>query len=141
MFGLYFNEKIFFSCCFILLILFSIFKIDIFGVRVLGFLGFSGVSRIIGTDLVSSRFEEGIMYPLLKVRLYVKLFDFFRGGILIRLKFVAFSPKFNGDSYVEFQEKTISGEFFINFVQTKAIFYFGQKILLHVCHCVYSVLD
>jgi len=28
------------------------------------------------------------------------------------LKFVAFCPKFSGDSYVEFQEKTISGEFF-----------------------------
>ena len=39
------------------------------------------------------------------------------------LKFVAFCPKFNGDSYVEFQEKTISGEFFGNFVQTKAILY------------------
>jgi len=39
------------------------------------------------------------------------------------LKFVAFCPKFSGDSYVEFQEKTISGEFFWNFVQTKAILY------------------
>ena len=39
------------------------------------------------------------------------------------LKFVAFSPKFSGDFYVEFQEKTISGEFFRNFVQTKAILY------------------
>jgi len=38
------------------------------------------------------------------------------------LKFVAFCPKFSGDSYVEFQEKTISGEFFRNFVQTKAIY-------------------
>jgi len=37
------------------------------------------------------------------------------------LKSVAFCPKFSGDSYVEFQEKTISGEFFRNFVQTKAI--------------------
>ena len=35
------------------------------------------------------------------------------------LKFVAFCPKFSGDSCVEFQEKTISGEFFRNFVQTK----------------------
>ena len=34
-------------------------------------------------------------------------------------KFVAFCPKFSGDSYVEFQEKTITGEFFRNFVQTK----------------------
>jgi len=37
------------------------------------------------------------------------------------LKFVAFYPKFSGDSYVEFQEKTISGEFFRNFVITKTI--------------------
>ena len=39
------------------------------------------------------------------------------------LKFVAFCPTFSGDSYVEFQEKTISGEFFRNFVQTKTIIY------------------
>jgi len=39
------------------------------------------------------------------------------------LKFVAFCPKFSGDSYVEFQEKSISGEFFWNFGQTKAILY------------------
>ena len=39
------------------------------------------------------------------------------------LKFVAFCPKFSGDSWVEFQEKTISGEFFRNFLQTKAILY------------------
>ena len=32
-------------------------------------------------------------------------------------------PKFSGDSYMEFQEKTISEEFFINFLQTKAILY------------------
>ena len=38
-------------------------------------------------------------------------------------KFVAFCPKFSGDSYMEFQEKTISGQLFINFVQTKAILY------------------
>jgi len=31
------------------------------------------------------------------------------------LKFVAFCPKLNGDSYLEFQEKTISREFFRNF--------------------------
>jgi len=37
------------------------------------------------------------------------------------LKSVAFCPKFSGDSYAEFQEKTISGEFFRNFVKTKAI--------------------
>jgi len=39
------------------------------------------------------------------------------------LKFVALCPKFSGDSYVQFQEKTISGEFFRNFVQTKAFLY------------------
>jgi len=39
------------------------------------------------------------------------------------LKFVPFCPKFSGDSYVDFQEKPISGEFFRNFVQTKAILY------------------
>jgi len=37
------------------------------------------------------------------------------------LKFVPFCPIFGGDSYVEFQEKTILEEFFGNFVQTKAI--------------------
>ena len=44
------------------------------------------------------------------------------------LKFVAFCPKFSGHSYVEFQEKTISGEFFRNFVQTKAILYQTREI-------------
>ena len=39
------------------------------------------------------------------------------------LKFVAFCPKFSGDSWVEFKEKTIPGEFFRNFVKTKAILY------------------
>jgi len=39
------------------------------------------------------------------------------------LKFVAFYPKLSEDSYVEFQQKTISEEFFRNFVQTKAILY------------------
>jgi len=39
------------------------------------------------------------------------------------LKFVAFCPKSSGDSDVEFQEKTISEEVFINFLQTKAILY------------------
>ena len=33
-----------------------------------------------------------------------------------------FCPKFSRDSYVEFQEKTISGEFFRNFVQTKVLY-------------------
>jgi len=42
---------------------------------------------------------------------------------LFDLKFVAFCPKFSGHSYAEFQVKTISGEFFINFVQTKPILY------------------
>jgi len=36
------------------------------------------------------------------------------------LKFVAFCFKFSGNSWVEFQEKNISGELFRNFVQTKA---------------------
>jgi len=55
------------------------------------------------------------------VRLCVKLFDFFRGWIVIRLiwNFVAFCPKFSRDSYVKFQEKTISGEFIINFIENK----------------------
>jgi len=39
---------------------------------------------------------------------------------LFDLKFVEFCPKFSGDSSMEFQEKTISGEFLRNFVQTKA---------------------
>jgi len=42
---------------------------------------------------------------------------------LFELKFVAFCPKFSRDSYLEFQEKIISGEIFRKFVQTKAIFY------------------
>jgi len=39
------------------------------------------------------------------------------------LKLVAFCPKFSGDSWVEFQETTIPGELFRNFVQTNAILY------------------
>jgi len=39
------------------------------------------------------------------------------------LKFVAFCPKFSGDSWVEFQEKNISEEFLRNFVKTNAILY------------------
>jgi len=35
------------------------------------------------------------------------------------LKSVAFCPKFSGDSYAEFQDKTISGEFFRNFAQNQ----------------------
>ena len=59
------------------------------------------------------------------VRLCAKLFDFFSWANtgLFDLKFVAFCPKFTGDSYVEFQEKTISGEFFGNFVKTMTILY------------------
>jgi len=34
------------------------------------------------------------------------------------MKSVTFCPKFSGDSYADFQEKTISGEFFRNFVRT-----------------------
>jgi len=39
------------------------------------------------------------------------------------LKSVAFCHKFSGDSYVAFQEKTISEEFLRNFVQTNVILY------------------
>ena len=56
------------------------------------------------------------------------------------LKFVAFCPKFSWDSYLEFQEKTILGEYFRNFVQTKAILYRNMwnfallsAILFRVC--------
>ena len=58
-----------------------------------------------------------------KVRSCVKLFGFFSwvNTHPFDLKAVAFCPKFSGDSYAEFQEKTIPGEFFRNFVQTKAI--------------------
>ena len=60
-----------------------------------------------------------------KVRLCVKLFDFFSwvNTHPFDLKFVPFCPKFSGDSWVEFQEKTIPEEFFRNFVKTKAILY------------------
>ena len=58
-----------------------------------------------------------------KVRPCVKLFDFFSwvNTHSFDLKSVAFCPKFSGVSYAEFQEKTISGEFFRNLAQTKAI--------------------
>ena len=46
---------------------------------------------------------------------------------LFDLKFVAFCPKFIRDSNVEIQEKTISVEFFGNFVQTKAILYQNSR--------------
>ena len=39
------------------------------------------------------------------------------------LKFVPFCPKFSGDSWVEFQDKTIPEDIFRNFVKTKAILY------------------
>ena len=39
------------------------------------------------------------------------------------LKFVAFCPKLSWDAYIKFKEKTISDEFFRNFVQTKTILY------------------
>jgi len=50
-------------------------------------------------------------------------FFFFVNTHPFDLKSVAFFPKFSADSYVEFQEKTLSSEFFKNFVQTKAILY------------------
>ena len=51
-----------------------------------------------------------------KVRLCVKLFYLFSwvNTHPFDLKFVAFCPKFNGDSWVEFQVKTIMGEFWAN---------------------------
>jgi len=60
-----------------------------------------------------------------KLRLCVKLFDFFSWANThpFHMKFVALRPKFSWDSYVGFQEKTISEDFFGNFVQTKAILY------------------
>jgi len=59
-----------------------------------------------------------------KVLLCVKLLDFsWANTHPFNLKFVAFCPKFSWDSYVEFQWKTISGEFFRNFGLTKAILY------------------
>ena len=60
-----------------------------------------------------------------EVHLTVKLFEFYVwvNTHLFDLKFVAFCPKSSRDSYVEFQEKTISSDFFRNFVQTKAILY------------------
>jgi len=49
-----------------------------------------------------------------KVHLCLKLIGFFSQANThpFDLKFVAFSPKFSQDSYVKFQEKTTSGEFF-----------------------------
>ena len=50
----------------------------------------------------------------MKVRLCVKLFDFIPRWILVHLTWhlLRFVPKFSRDSYVEFQEKNISEEFF-----------------------------
>jgi len=50
----------------------------------------------------------------MKVRLCVRLFDFFSkvNTHPFDVKFVAFCPKFSPDSYVEFKEKIISGQFF-----------------------------
>ena len=77
------------------------------------------------------------------------------------LKFVSFCPKFSGDSYVEFQEKTISREFFRNLCKPRLCstkiwdilpyflqFYFGsrhhwrnQKIITQVLwYVVYTQL-
>ena len=59
-----------------------------------------------------------------KIRLCAKLFNStWVNTHPFDLKFVPFCPKFSGDSYVEFQDKTISTEFLRNFVQTKAILY------------------
>ena len=51
------------------------------------------------------------------------------------LKFVAFCPKFSGDSWEEFQDKTIPREFFRNFVKTKTIIYrnLWNSGLIHHC--------
>jgi len=75
-----------------------------------------------------------------KVRLCVKLFDFFVGEYSsVGPEIWLFCPKFSGDSYVEFQEKTISGEFFRNFVQTKDILYLNLwnfALLSEILFCV-----
>ena len=72
-----------------------------------------------------------------KVCLCVKLFDFVRGGILIRLtwKFSLFVPNSVEILGWNFRKKIIPGEFFRNFVQTKAII-----PLPDIRHCVYWVL-
>ena len=58
-----------------------------------------------------------------KVRLCVKLLVFFSQANThpFEMKLVTFRPKFSWNSYVEFQEKSISGEFIRIFVQIKAI--------------------
>jgi len=59
-----------------------------------------------------------------KVRLCTKLFDFFRGRILICLTWnlSRFVPNLVKILTWNFSKKTISGEFFGNFVQTKPIY-------------------
>jgi len=63
-----------------------------------------------------------------KVRLCANQFDFFHRWILIRLTWnlSRFVPNLVENSYVEFQQKIILGEFLRNFVKTKAILY--QKL-------------
>ena len=60
-----------------------------------------------------------------KVRLFAKLFDFFRGWILICLTWnlSRFVPNSVEIVTSNFRKKTISEEFFRNFVQTRAILY------------------
>jgi len=56
--------------------------------------------------------------------LCVKLFDFFVGEYSsVWPEICRVFPRFSRDSWVEFQDKTIPGEFFSNFVQTKSILY------------------
>ena len=55
-----------------------------------------------------------------KVSLCAKLFDFFLGEYSsVWPEICHVLPKFSRDSYVEFQEKTILGEFFRNFIENQ----------------------
>jgi len=54
------------------------------------------------------------------------------------LKFVAFFLEFSGDSDLEFQEKTISGNFFKIFTQTKALLY--QNLCNFALLCLIFIL-
>ena len=57
-----------------------------------------------------------------KVRLCVKLFYFFPRWIrIVWPEICRVLPKFSWDSYVEFREKTIPGEFFRNFIENQAL--------------------
>jgi len=93
------------------------------------------------------RFEPQILSTRFAINFFIHHCQGWKEGLFVRetvwffswvnthpfdLKFVAFCPKFSRDSYVEFQEKTISGELFRNFVQTKAIIYqnFGNFALV-----------